>query len=340
MIVDLRSDTVTKPSAGMRAYMTEAEVGDDVFGEDSTITRLEQKMMEMFGVEAAIFCPTATMCNQIAIKLHTKPMQEVICDRNAHVYVYEVGGIAFHSACSVRYITGERGVLTAQQILDNINPDDVHKPVTSLVCIENTTNRGGGKIYPLQHIEEIKKVCDASGLKFHLDGSRLFNAIVASGNEASVYGKLFDSITICLSKGLGCPAGAVLLCKGSEEKEARRIRKAFGGGMRQAGILAAAGVYALEHNISRLATDHTHAKMLDTVLKNCAYAETILSAETNIVIFTLPAHIKNDDFITYLAEHDVKAFTVSENGIRLVTHMDVNTDMINYAADVLQKYKA
>ncbi|MFN0276421.1 MAG: threonine aldolase family protein, partial [Chitinophagales bacterium] len=255
-MIDLRSDTFTKPSPAMRNAMMQAEVGDDVFGEDPTVNALEEKLEKLFGVEAAVFCPTATMCNQVAIKLSTKPLDEIICDRTAHVYNYEVGGMAFHSGCMPRYVFGERGVFTAEDVLQNINPSDVHKTISSLVVIENTSNRGGGKIFPLSTIKEIKLVCEQHHLKLHLDGSRIFNALVETKEDATDYGKTFDTITICLSKGLGCAAGALLLCKKEQETEARRIRKVFGGGMRQAGILAAGGLYAIDHNIELLKQDH------------------------------------------------------------------------------------
>lgn len=337
MIADLRSDTITKPTAEMLQTMMEAKVGDDVFGEDETINKLELKAKAIFGFESAMFCPTATMCNQIAIKLHTKPMDEIICDKTAHIFNYEVGGAAFHSGCQVRLLNGHRGIFQATDILNNINPEDVHKTISKLVCIENTSNRGGGKIYPLSAIQKIKKVCDAHALKLHLDGSRIFNALIETKDDAKKYVTIFDSITICLSKGLGCPAGALLLIKKEQEQEARRIRKAFGGGMRQAGFLAAAGIYALDHHVEKLKTDHLHAKLLEKQLLKCSFVENVLQVETNIVIFTLNKKIKNDHFIKKLAKQNVKAFTVSENGIRFVTHLDVSREMIDYTNSVLKK---
>ncbi|MBC8046505.1 MAG: aminotransferase class I/II-fold pyridoxal phosphate-dependent enzyme, partial [Fimbriimonadaceae bacterium] len=315
MIVDLRSDTFTKPTQAMREFMLQAEVGDDVFGEDVTVNALEEKIKNILGAEAAVYCPTATMCNQIAIKLLTRPMDEIICDRTAHIYNYEVGGMAFHSGCIPRYVFGKRGVFTAQDVIDNINPEDVHKTITRLIVIENTSNRGGGKIFPLQTIKEIRTACNENKLKLHLDGSRLFNALVETRDDKTVYGKIFDTITICLSKGLGCPAGALLICQKENELEARRIRKAFGGGMRQAGILAAAGIYALDNNVERLKEDHAHAKQIETTLQHCKYLNEILPVETNIVIFQLKQNVKDYSFIHYLSENNIKAFAIGENWI-------------------------
>lgn len=327
-MIDLRSDTFTKPTQAMRQVMAVALVGDDVFGEDPTVHALEEKICDIFHTEAAIFCPTATMCNQIAIKLLTKPFDEIICDRTAHIYNYEVGGMAFHSGCMPRYVFGERGVFTADDVLQNINPDDVHKTITSLVVIENTSNRGGGKIFPFSAIKDIKTVCTQHNIKLHLDGSRIFHALVETKENAGEYGNIFDTITICLSKGLGCPAGALLLCSASMEKEARRIRKAFGGGMRQSGILAAAGIYALDNHIERLQLDHTFAKQIEKVLQQCEYVEEILPAETNILIFQLKKTIEDNSFIRHLATHNILAFAIGNNYVRFVTHLDVYEEML------------
>lgn len=326
-MIDLRSDTVTKPTEGMRAAIAQAVVGDDVFGEDPSILTLEQRICAMFGTEAAVFTPTATMSNQIAIKLHTHPLDEVMCERTAHIYNYEVGGYAFHSGCSIRYIQGVRGVITAEQIAANINPEDVHKPITRLVNLENTANRGGGKIYPLDEIKRISVLCVERGLRLHLDGSRLFNALVASQADPKQFGQLFDTITLCFSKGLGCPAGSVLTGKSAHMTQARRIRKVMGGGMRQAGVLAAAANYALDNHIDRLAEDHVLAKRIEEVLLRQSYVEEILSPETNIVIFRLRADIEDAKFIQHLAAHDIHAFAIGDNWVRFVTHLDITTDM-------------
>ena len=262
MIIDFRSDTVTKPTPGMLQAMITAKVGDDVFGEDPSINELEQMSAAMFGMESGLFCPSGTMTNQIAIKCHTQSGDEVICDESAHVYQYEGGGIAFNSGASVKLLYGDRGRMNADQIKAAINQDDDHKAHTSLVCIENTSNRGGGSCYDLNEIKKIKQVCRENDLALHLDGARLWNAMVAKNETPKQYGGTFDSISICLSKGLGCPVGSVLLGKKDFIKKARRIRKVFGGAMRQGGIIAAAGIYALKNNIERLKQDHDHAKQI------------------------------------------------------------------------------
>src|SRR5215471_3375413 len=267
MLIDYRSDTVTKPTAGMMEAMMHAKVGDDVFGEDPSINELEALTANMFGMEAAIFCPSGTMTNQIGIKCHSQPGDEVICDENAHVYQYEGGGIAFNSGASVKLLPGDRGRITAKQVKIAINSDDNHKAHTSLVCLENTSNRGGGSCYDFEEIRKIREVCKDSNLRFHLDGARLFNALVEKNETPKQYGEIFDSVSICLSKGLGCPVGSVLIGKRDFIKKARRVRKVFGGGMRQAGFLAAAGIYALQNHISRLKEDHRHAKQIGEVLQ-------------------------------------------------------------------------
>jgi threonine aldolase len=287
MIIDFRSDTVTKPSAGMMEAMMQAKVGDDVFGEDPSINELEQLTASLFGMEAGVFCPSGTMTNQIAIKCHTQPGDEVICDEDAHIYQYEGGGIASNSGASVKLLKGDRGRITASQVQAAINPDDVHRAKTSLVCLENTSNRGGGSCYNFSAIEEIKEVCQKNKLAFHLDGARLWNAMVAKDETPFQYGKAFDSISICLSKSLGCPVGSVLIGTAPFIKKARRIRKAFGGGMRQAGFIAAAGIYALQNNIDRLQTDHQHAIAIANAIAKKEMVKFVLPVETNIIIFEL-----------------------------------------------------
>src|SRR6478752_5169970 len=271
MITDLRSDTFTKPTEAMLYVMFKAPVGDDVFGEDPTVNRLEAMTAEMFGMEAAIFCPSGTMTNQIAIKCHTRPGDEVICDKVSHVYIYEGGGIAVNSNCQVKPIDGDRGMIRADQVIEAINPDDVHKPRTRLVSLENTANRGGGSCYNFSEFQKIKEVCLNNDLSLHLDGARLWNALVAKNETPKQYGEVFDSISVCLSKGMGAPVGSLLLGKHDYIKQARRARKVFGGGMRQAGYLAAAGIYALEHNIERLAEDHEHAREIAAALNGKAF---------------------------------------------------------------------
>src|SRR6185436_1054806 len=285
MLIDYRSDTVTKPTAGMTEAMMNARVGDDVFGEDPSINELEASAATMFGMEASLFCPSGTMTNQIAIKCHTQPGDEVICDESAHVYQYEAGGIAFNSGASVKLLTGDRGRISAEQVKVSINPDDNHKAHTSLVCVENTSNRGGGSCYDFAEIIKIRKVCMENNLKFHLDGARLFNALIEKNETPKQYGEVFDSISICLSKSLGCPVGSLLLGKKDLIKKARRIRKVFGGGMRQGGIIAAAGIYALKNNIERLKQDHVHAKQIGNAIAKTTFAKSVFPVETNIIIF-------------------------------------------------------
>lgn len=329
---------MTLPTPAMREVMAGAKVGDDVFGEDPSLLILEETICKMFGTEMAMFTPTATMSNQIAIKLLTHPMDEIICDRTAHIYNYEVGGFAFHSGCSIRYLNGERGVFTPDDVLQNINDIDVHKAVTRLVNIENTSNRGGGKVFPLQHIQDIRAVCDSKGLHMHMDGSRIFNAMIASGDIASDFGKNFDTITLCFSKGLGCPMGSVLTGKKEFMHQARRVRKVMGGGMRQAGIAGAACLYALENNIDRLIHDHVIAKKIGKTLSTLNYVEEVIPVETNIIIFRLKATVIDKDFITYLATNNVHAFAFGENCVRFVTHLDINEEMLPAINRVLQSY--
>ncbi len=337
MIVDLRSDTLTKPTPGMLEAMWSATVGDDVYGEDETVNALESKLASMFGMEAGLFCPSGTMTNQIAIKCFTQPMDEVIADETAHVYRYEGGGIAFNSAASVRLLNGDRGRLTAKDIEPHINPDNIHYPRTSLVVLENTVNRGGGSCYTVAQIEPIQQLCKKHGLKLHLDGARLFNALVATGEQPKDYGRLFDGISICLSKGLGAPVGSVLLGSKETIKQARRVRKVFGGGMRQAGYLAAAGIYALDHQVERLQTDHEHARLLGEALEKQNYVLSVMPVDTNIVIFELDVKVPADEFVANMAANGVKCSTFGHQMVRFVTHLDVSTDMVAHTIQTLQK---
>lgn len=321
MLIDLRSDTLTRPTAGMKDAMFAAPVGDDVFGEDPTVNALEEKIAGLFGMESAIFCPSGTMTNQIAIRLHTRPQTEVICHQYSHIYLYEGGGIMSNSLASVKLLTGDLGKITASQIAESINPDDVHAPETTLVSLENTMNKGGGSIYTLDEIKPIQSLCTEKGLKLHLDGARLFNALVETGESPSDWGANFDTISICLSKGLGCPIGSVLLGTKSDMRRARKVRKVFGGGMRQAGILAAAGIYALDHQIDRLKEDHARARALGEMLINLPVVSEILPVATNIVIARLE-DISPEEFLKKLAEKNIKAVKFGKDLVRLVTHLD------------------
>jgi threonine aldolase len=327
-IIDYRSDTVTKPSAGMLEYMFKAAVGDDVFGEDASLNELENRIASLFGKEAGLFCPSGTMTNQIAIKVHTRPGEEVICDNLSHIYQYEGGGIAFNSGCSVRLLNGDRGRVTAEQVKNAINPEDIHKPVSSLVSLENTANRGGGSCYNFADIQEIKEVCLQNNLKYHLDGARIFNALIAKNETARQYGELFDSISVCLSKGLGAPVGSVLVGNKAFIKQARRIRKVFGGGMRQAGYLAAAGLYAIEHNIERLATDHQHARSIALALADNDFTGEILPVDTNIIIFEIKGRFTPAEFVAKLKEQHILMIAISPTQVRMVLHLDITPEMV------------
>lgn len=334
-MIDLRSDTVTRPAKDMLQAMFAAEVGDDVFGEDPTINKLENIAAGMFGMEAALFCPSGTMTNQIAIKVHTQPGDEVICDKLSHIYHYEGGGVALNSACSIRLLDGERGRFKADDVLANINPDDIHAPVSRLVEIENTVNKGGGCFYSLNEIEKIAGVCRKHNLKLHLDGARLFNGLVETGETPGQYGKLFDSVSICLSKGLGAPIGSLLIGSTSFIKQARRVRKVFGGGMRQAGYLAAAGIFALQNNIERLRDDNRRAKELGETLTGLPYVKKLLPVDTNIVVFSLVDSVPVDMFINRLRENGVLAIAFGKQKVRLVTHLDFTEDMLKKTKKIL-----
>jgi threonine aldolase len=337
MIIDFRSDTVTKPTPAMLEVMMKARVGDDVFGEDPSINELENLSADMFGMEAAIFCPSGTMTNQIAIKCHTQPGDEVICDESAHVYQYEAGGIAFNSGASVKLLIGDRGRINAEQVKGAINSDDNHKAHTSLVCIENTSNRGGGSCYNFEEIKRIDKVCRENNLKFHLDGARLFNALVEKNETPKQYGEIFDSISICISKGLGCPVGSLLIGKKDFIKKARRIRKVFGGGMRQAGFLAAAGTYALQNHVERLKEDHEHARQIANALEKKSFVKMVLPVDTNIIIFELHDSMTAPELVSKIKAKNVLGYAISLNRVRLVVHLDITEQMVNKTIDIINE---
>lgn len=335
MTIDFRSDTVTCPSPAMMDAIKNAPVGDDVFGEDPSINSLEAFAADIFGMESGLFCPSGTMTNQIAIKCHTQPAEEVICERQSHIYQYEGGGIAFNSGCQVKLIEGNRGRISADQVVAAINPDDIHKAKSRLVSLENTANRGGGSCYEMDEIIKIRKVCDENGLNLHLDGARLFNALVAKKQNPKDFGKLFDSISICQSKSLGAPVGSILLGKNDFIKKARRFRKIMGGGMRQAGIIGAAGLYALQHNIDRLAIDHEHARQIAEVLSTKTFVENIYPVETNIIIFNVAASYTAKRLVEDLKKNHILTVAISENQIRMVTHLDITAAMVNMTCEVI-----
>lgn len=336
MTIDYRSDTFTRPTPGMLEAMYSAETGDDVFGEDPSVNRLEAMMADFFGKAAALYCPSGTMSNQVGIKVHTVPGDEVICSQLAHVYIYEGGGIAFNAGAQCRPIIGERGMITAAEVAAAINPDDVHKARTSLVCLENTANRGGGCCYDWEEVLRIKAVCQEHGLKLHLDGARLFNALMATRQDPKAYGNVFDSISICLNKGMGCPMGSVLL--GSEPfiREARRVRKKLGGGMRQAGYMAATGIYAMENHLQRLEQDHQHAKQIAHTLLEKSFTGHMLPVETNILIFEVMDDWTPISFSEYLLREGIKVMPISTNQVRMVTHLDVTPEMVGRTCEIIE----
>ncbi|MBL7778303.1 MAG: aminotransferase class I/II-fold pyridoxal phosphate-dependent enzyme [Chitinophagales bacterium] len=334
MIVDLRSDTVTQPTPAMLEAMLSAPLGDDVFSEDPTVKKLEQMLAEMFGFETGLFCPSGTMANQIAIKAHTQPLDEIICDKLSHIYNYETGGWAFHSGVSVRLTSGERGKMTVPQVEELILPDFDWYPNTRLVAIENTVNKGGGSIYSIEEMKLLSDFCKSKNLIFHLDGARIFNALVALDKTPMDTHGFFHSISVCLSKGLGAPVGSVLLGNAAFIKKSRKIRKVMGGGMRQSGILAAACIYALENNIQRLADDHRRAKTIATALEKCSWVKTILPTETNIVIF----EVENAaDTTTKLAALGIKVSPFSSTMVRMVTHLGISDEMTKYLLSTIPK---
>lgn len=340
MIIDLRSDTVTKPSKDMLDAMMKAHVGDDVYKEDPTVNALEERLAVMFGKEKALFFPTGTMANQTAIKLHTNPGDQVICDKDAHIYNYEGGGASFNSGVSCKLINGHRGMFKAEQVLDAINPPDFyHSPLTALVEIENTANRGGGSCWDYEELKKIRQICDTHDLGYHLDGARIWNALVARKENAKDYGKLFDTISVCLSKGLGCPVGSVLIGDEAIMKNAIRIRKILGGGMRQVGYLAAAGLYALDHNIRRLEEDHQKAQEIGQVLQNLSFIKTVEPIETNIIIFELNKEVDEKLFLQNLKDRNIHIIGMGSGKLRIVTHLDYTNDMHDFFLGELRKVK-
>ena len=336
-MIDFRSDTVTLPTPAMLAYMQAAPVGDDVFGEDPSINALEAKTAGLFGMEAGLFCPSGTMTNQLAIKTHTQAGDEVICEELSHIYQYEGGGIASNSGASVKLLRGNRGRITAEQVLAAIHPEDVHKPISKLVSLENTCNRGGGACYDFSEIEAIQKVAKSNGLGLHLDGARIFNALVHKKEDPTQYGKVFDSISICLSKGLGAPVGSVLLGSTPFIKKARRWRKVFGGGMRQAGSLAAAGIYALDNHIERLKEDHAKALEIKTTLLKKDFVKEIFEVETNIVIAHIEGKYNATQLAAALKEKNILVIAMTPALIRFVVHLDITNEMLAKTLETIEK---
>ena len=339
MKIDLISDTVTRPTKEMLAAMTSAEVGDDVFKSDPTVTALQEKAAALFGMEDALFFPSGTMANQTAIKLHTQPGDKLFCDKWSHVYNYEGGGAAFNSGVSCKLIDGDRGMFSAEQLkVASAGRADIHVPYSRLVCVENTTNKGGGACWDFEELKKIRQVCLDQNLDYHLDGARLFNALVAKNETPKQYGELFDTISICLSKGLGAPVGSILLGSKTHIAKALRIRKLFGGAMRQVGFLAAAGIYALDNNIERLADDHKKAKDIEQLLNSLSYIKKVEPVETNIIIFYVEDHLNAEDFISKMEEKNILLTPMGDGKIRIVTHLDFSDQMLEKLLYELKRF--
>ncbi len=334
-MINLISDTVTKPTPGMLDAMMQAEVGDDVFNTDPTVHELQKKAAELFGMEAALFCPSGCMANQIAIKVHTQPLDEVICEENSHIFQYELGGYGFHSGAAILPLHSDTYKLTAEMVSSAIRPAADWLPNSRLVVIENTGNRTGGNYYTNKEIKPIREVCDKAGMKMHLDGARIFNALVETKESTRDTAALFDSMSVCLSKGLGAPIGSMLIGKEEFIHKARKVRKALGGGMRQVGYLAAAGIYALEFHIDRLKEDHIHAQQINSILYQCSYVASIKPVHTNIVIFDLKKELTAIDFANILKKKNITVSIFGPQTIRMVTHLDITDDMISKVSEVL-----
>lgn len=336
MTIDLRSDTLTLPTPGMRDAMMSAPIGDDVFGEDPSVNKLEKKIAALFGKEAAVYCPSGTMTNQIGIRILTNPFEEMICFSGAHIYRYEGGGIAGNSQLSVRLIDGDRGRFSVDDLKPNINNSaDPHQPITSLIAIENTVARGGGSVWTLSQMRDIRNFALSKGIKTHLDGARIFNATTVTGDDPVSIASCFDTVSVCLSKGLGAPVGSVILCSSELEYKARRARKAFGGGMRQAGFLAAAGIYALDHHVERIKEDHKRAKALEQTLKTLSWVNEVMPVDTNIIVFNV---VDPDKTLQELAKHDLKVVRFG-TGLRMVTHLNFTDEMLDETIRILKAQK-
>ncbi|TBX67041.1 aminotransferase class I/II-fold pyridoxal phosphate-dependent enzyme [Flavobacterium silvisoli] len=338
MEINLISDTVTKPSHEMLQAMFNAKVGDDVFKQDPTVNAFEKMVADLFGKEAALFFPSGTMANQTAIKLNTNPGDQIICDKWSHIHLYEAGGASFNSGVNFNLLDGHRGMITAEQVAAGINdPEFYHAPLSKMVGIENTTNKGGGACYDLEELRKIKEVCKANNLKYHLDGARLWNAIVAKRQHPKQFGELFDTISVCFSKGLGAPIGSVLIADGETMHRALRIRKIFGGNLRQSGYLAAAGIYALHHNINRLEDDHRRAKELGLTLQRLNWVEKVEPIETNILIFEVKKPLDEKTVIEKLKAKGILISSMGQGKLRMVTHLDYKQVLHEYVLEALEK---
>ncbi|WP_412463983.1 threonine aldolase family protein [Flavobacterium mekongense] len=338
MEINLISDTVTKPSPEMLQAMFNAKVGDDVFKQDPTVNAFEKMVADLFGMEAALFFPSGTMANQTAIKLNTNPGDQIICDKWSHIHLYEAGGASFNSGVNFNLLDGQRGMITAEQVVSGINdPEFYHAPLSKMVSIENTTNKGGGACYDIAELQKIKQVCVDNNLKYHLDGARLWNALVAKKQHPKQYGVLFDTISVCFSKGLGAPIGSVLVSDAETMHKALRIRKIFGGNMRQSGYLAAAGIYALQNNIKRLEDDHRRAKELGQLLQQLPWVATVAPTETNIVIFEVKKPLTEKQVIDTLKAKGILISSMGQGKLRMVTHLDYKQVLHEYVLENLGK---
>lgn len=340
MEINLISDTVTKPTSEMLKAMFDAKVGDDVFKQDPTVNAFEKMVADLFGMEAALFFPTGTMANQTAIKLNTNPGDQIICDKWSHIHLYESGGASANSGVNFNLLDGNRGIITAEQVKEGINdPEFYHTPMSKMVAIENTTNKGGGACYDISELQKIKQVCVDHNLKYHLDGARLWNAMITKKQQPKQFGELFDTISVCFSKGLGCPIGSVLLSNAETMHRALRIRKIFGGNMRQSGYLAAAGMYALQNNINRLEDDHRRAKELGMQLEQCDWVSKVEKVETNIVVFSAQPHIQDQLVIEKLKQKGISISILAKGKLRMVTHLDYRQVMHEYVLENLEKLR-
>ena len=338
MEINLISDTVTKPTPEMLQAMFNAKVGDDVFKQDPTVNAFEKMVADLFGMEAALFFPTGTMANQTAIKLNTNPGDQIICDKWSHIHLYESGGASSNSGVNFNLLDGSRGMITAEQVKEGINdPEFYHTPMSKMVGIENTTNKGGGACYDISELQKIKQVCVDHNLKYHLDGARLWNAMIAKKQQPKQFGELFDTISVCFSKGLGCPIGSVLLSDAETIHRALRIRKIFGGNMRQSGYLAAAGIYALQNNINRLEEDHRRAKELGSALQQCSWVAVVEPVETNIIVFSVQSHSKDLEVIEMLKQKGIAISLLAKGKLRIVTHLDYSQVMHEYVLEIIEK---
>ncbi|MCA1755894.1 MAG: hypothetical protein LC649_00315 [Bacteroidales bacterium] len=336
LTVDLRSDTVTRPGREMLEFMFSAKVGDMVLGEDPMVNELEEYAARLFGKEGAIFCPSGTMTNQIAINIHTRPGDDIICSKLAHIYLYEGGGIGFNSGANVTLIDTPDGIFSADEVRRAVQPDDPHKPRTSLVSLENSVNRGGGAVWPLEAMEEISRFTRSLPLALHLDGARLFNAIVATGITPLQFGSMFDTISVCLSKGLGAPVGSLLIGNREHMERGVRVRKVLGGTMRQAGYIAAGGLFALENNIDRLRDDHLHAAAIADALSGVSWVQDVMKVSTNIIIFNTPDDIPATSITARLRDKGILANAPTVKSIRMVTHIDITPEMVSYTIDTIR----